>query len=297
MLTHLFRIVKYGTSYAIATGFFPKRIKKDVLLLYSFVRIPDNIVDNITWWKNLNTHYKQAKKELELLQQSRTKAYEDNDITNITWWEYISLFRNNNIPFQYSIDFFKAMINDCSIHRYKSYEQLEWYMYWSASVVWLMMCHIIGFTHKKDEKKAKEFATELWNAMQLTNFLRDVREDYEDLNRIYMPLDILKRYWLSHDDVALFITWKYQDDIILDIKKEARKMYMEYMISHCRKMYISSLNWLQYLNPEWRRAVKIAALLYESILDKIERNKYDVFTKSARTNISDKSKILIQIFK
>jgi phytoene/squalene synthetase len=48
MLTHLFRIAKYGTSYAIATGFFPKETAKKVLLLYSFVRIPDNIVDDIT---------------------------------------------------------------------------------------------------------------------------------------------------------------------------------------------------------------------------------------------------------
>jgi phytoene/squalene synthetase len=46
MLTHLFRILNYGTSYAIATGFFPKEMAKKVLLLYSFVRIPDNIVDS-----------------------------------------------------------------------------------------------------------------------------------------------------------------------------------------------------------------------------------------------------------
>jgi phytoene/squalene synthetase len=48
MLTHLFRIAKYGTSYAIATGFFPKEMAKKVLLLYSFVRIPDNIVDDVS---------------------------------------------------------------------------------------------------------------------------------------------------------------------------------------------------------------------------------------------------------
>ena len=61
-------------------------------------------------------------------------------------------------------------------------------MYGSASVVGLMMCHIIGFTDPTHEAKVKIYATELGNAMQLTNFLRDVREDYEDLGRIYMPL-------------------------------------------------------------------------------------------------------------
>ena len=169
-------------------------------------------------------------------------------------------------------------------------------MYWSASVVGLMMCHIIWFIDKKHEKKAKLYATELWNAMQLTNFLRDVREDYEELDRIYMPSEILKKYWLSHDDIWWFIEWKKTDDIMTDIKKESRKLYMQNMIAECRNMYAHSLDGLQYLNPEWRQAVRIAALLYESILDKIERNQYDVFTKSAKTNIWDKFKVLLQIF-
>lgn len=292
MLTHLFRILKYGTSYAIATGFFPTEIKKNVLLLYSFVRIPDNIVDDMTPWIDLTTHYKQAKKKLKSLQQSRQDAYSHNDITNSQRGQYITLFKDNDIPFQYSLDFFKAMIDDCTIHRYKTYEQLEWYMYWSASVVGLMMCHIIGFTDTKDEKKAKIYATELWNAMQLTNFLRDVREDYEQLDRIYMPSEILKKYWLSHDDIRWFIEWTKIDDIMTDIKKESRKLYMQSMIAECRKMYAHSLDGLQYLNPEWRQAVRIAALLYESILDKIEKNNYDVFTKSARTNLKDKFQTL-----
>ena len=77
-------------------------------------------------------------------------------------------------------------------------------MYGSASVVGLMMCHLIGFTDPQHEKIAKEYATVLGNAMQLTNFLRDVREDYEDLDRIYMPLEDLAKHGLSHDDIISF---------------------------------------------------------------------------------------------
>jgi phytoene synthase len=69
-------------------------------------------------------------------------------------------------------------------------------------------------------------------------------------------------------------------------------MAMKEMISHCRIMYSHSLDGLQYLNPEWRKAVRIAALLYESILDKIEHNNYDVFTKNCRTSLKDKCIIL-----
>ena len=165
-------------------------------------------------------------------------------------------------------------------------------MYGSASVVGLMMCHIIGFTDPKHEKKAKVYATELGNAMQLTNFLRDVREDYEQLGRIYIPSEILKKYGLSHDDIPRFINETQITDTMDEIKKTSRTMAMKEMIAHCRTMYAHSFDGLQYLQPEGRKAVRLAALLYESILDKIEHNNYDVFTKSCRTTLRDKLKTL-----
>ena len=77
-------------------------------------------------------------------------------------------------------------------------------MYGSASVVGLMMCHIIGFTDPTHEAKAKIYATELGNAMQLTNFLRDVREDYEELGRIYVPNshENMESLIINHEDIA-----------------------------------------------------------------------------------------------
>jgi len=306
MLTHLFRILKYGTSYAIATGFFPKETAKKVLLLYSFVRITDNIVDDITPWTDLKTHYAQAKIKLKTLQKERTHAYTNNLREDAQRGQYVILFQDNDIPFQYSLDFFKAMIDDCTIHRYKTYAQLEWYMYGSASVVGLMMCHIIGFIDSKHEKKAKIYATELGNAMQLTNFLRDVREDYEELGRIYIPLSMDcfvprsdghcevatadEAIHTIHNDMISFCHWWYTT--ATEDKKRARADTMKMYIAQCRTMYAHSLDGLQYLNPEWRKAVRLAALLYESILDKIEYNDYDVFTKSCRTNLKDKFRTL-----
>lgn len=336
MLTHLFRILKYGTSYAIATGFFPKKIAQDVIILYSFVRIPDNIVDSpiekggqrgdqknperssptlqlFGWYilsKEGEEHYSQAKIKLEKLYYSRREVYELHDTKDAQRGQYVDLFLRNNIPFQYSNAFFKAMIDDCSLHRYETYEQLEKYMYWSASVVGLMMCHLIGFTDPADEETAKSYATELGNAMQLTNFLRDVREDYEDLGRIYVPLfpplargdggirhsesDLpltpLSKRGISHEDITEFCHWWYAK--ATQEQKQQRADTMKVYIAQCRTMYAHSLDGLQYLKPEWRKAVRLAALLYEAILDKIEVNKYDVFTRSARTTLRDKAKVL-----
>lgn len=310
MFTHLFRILKYGTSYAIATGFFPKETAKKVLLLYSFVRIPDNIVDDVsrkskveshndTWslkleaW-SLDKHYAQAKTKLLALRDERTHAYTNNLTQDTQRGQYVSLFKYNQIPFQYSLDFYQAMIDDCTIHRYDTYTQLEWYMYGSASVVGLMMCHLIGFVYPKDERIAKQYATKLWNAMQLTNFLRDVREDYEELGRIYIPLDheSIITWSINHDDIISFCHWGYKT--ASEEQKKVRADTIKVYIAQCRTMYAHSLDGLQYLNPAWRKAVRLAAILYESILDKIEANEYDVFTKSCRTNLWDKCKVLFR---
>ncbi len=140
------------------------------------------------------------------------------------------------------------MIDDCSVHRYETYEQLEHYMYGSASVVGLMMCHLIGFTDPAHEETAKAYATELGNAMQLTNFLRDVKEDYEDLGRIYMPAQILQDHGLSHDDVISFCHGGYATASAES--KKVRADTMQASIARCRAMYAHSLDGLQYLQPE-----------------------------------------------
>ena len=79
-------------------------------------------------------------------------------------------------------------------------------MYGSASVVGLMMCYIVGYQDEESLEIAKPYAIELGNAMQLTNFLRDIREDYADIGRIYIPEQILRKHHLSHEDIIRYST-------------------------------------------------------------------------------------------
>ena len=79
-------------------------------------------------------------------------------------------------------------------------------MYGSASVVGLMMCYIVGYQDEESLEVAKPYAIELGNAMQLTNFLRDIREDYADIGRIYIPEQILHNHHLSHEDIIRYST-------------------------------------------------------------------------------------------
>lgn len=316
MLSHIFRMFRYGMSYFIATSFFWKKIRKDVLKLYSFVRVPDNIVDIVQWWFDiksdkiycenqkcwllginnicrhrcrnmLHNHYQNAYKILNEYYQNWKSAFDKKDFEDQKFGEYVKLFIDYKIPFEYSKSFFDSMIMDCSVFRYDTYKQLDNYMYGSAAVVWLMMCSVMWV----NDSRALYYAEMLWDAMQFTNFLRDVREDIIYLDRIYLPLKDLQKYNLDHDDIILFAN-DFQNKN--SEKWSAFQSYMKEQIKICREMYLQAEKWYKYLNKNVRKAVSLASLLYQEILNKIEKDNYDVFSKSARTNFWDKLKVLFR---
>ncbi len=314
MLNYIFRMFRYGMSYFIATSFFSKTIRKDVLKLYSFVRIPDNIVDVVEWWfdiksdtiycenkicwysnhnsichhrcrNKLHDHYQNAYKILNQYYNDWKSAFDRKDFEDQKFGKYVKLFEEHKIPFEYSKSFFDSMIMDCSVFRYKNYEQVNIYMYGSAAVVGLMMCSVMWV----EDSRALPYAHMLWDAMQFTNFLRDIKEDIIYLDRIYLPLQDLQKYGLDHDDII-----KFSNDF--ENKKSEKwsafKLYMKEQIVLCREMYKEASIGYQYLSKDARKAVSLASLLYQEILSKIEKNNYDVFSQSARTNIWDKIKVL-----
>lgn len=316
MFSYVFRMFRYGMSYFIATIFFAKDIRKAVLKLYSFVRIPDNIVDVVDWWfdiksnaiycenkecwlsdKNsicrhrcrsmLNKHYQNAFVQLQSYYNQWKTVYTNQDVNDQVLGEYVQLFQDYKIPFEYSKSFFDSMIMDCSASRYNTYKQLDEYMYGSAAVVGLMMCSLMWVK----DPRALPYAEKLWDAMQLTNFLRDIQEDIIYLDRIYLPLEDLQKYALDHDDIIAFANdWQNKNPQ----KWNAFQSYMKDQIVLCRKMYLEAIEWYQYLPIDAQKAVSLASLLYQEILNKIEKNDYDVFAKSARPNFLDKIRVLFK---
>lgn len=263
---------KYGTSYYFATRFFPDEMRYATYALYAFFRLPDEIVDNPAGDKTPA----ELSQELEEWHEKWRQAYKtedtDSGILNIT----AETFKKFDIPYQYSEDFLKAMKQDITKERYQTYQELEDYMYGSAAVVGLMMSHVIGFS----DKKALEYAEKLGYAMQLTNFLRDIREDYELRGRIYMPLDEMARYTLGEEDIKNHVV----DDRFTP--------FMKFQVERTRELYTEADKGIKYLNPDGRFAVIMARTLYSAILGKIEEQDYDVYSKRARTSKREKVYLL-----
>ncbi len=112
--------------------------------------------------------------------------------------------------------------------------------------------------------------------MQLTNILRDIREDYEKRGRIYIPQDELL---LSNIDRRYI-----RDHIVNDTWKS----FMKLQIKRARTLYREAEPGIDLLDTRGRKAVRLASRLYEKILDKIELADYDVFSKRAHTTMCEK---------
>lgn len=182
------------------------------------------------------------------------------------------------LPFQELIN---GMEMDLTRSRYASWEELELYCYRVAGVVGLMMTPVLGYT----DARCLPFAADLGTAMQLTNILRDVKEDL-DRDRIYLPMDLLHAHGLTEADLR-------RGQVTDEWRGFAREM-----IARARGLYARAEQGIPDLTGFGsQRLVRLMSTLYGHITHEVERRDYDVFTSRARVNFGGKlvlaSKVLL----
>lgn len=258
----------HGKSYFFATKFFPKNIQEATYVLYAFFRVPDEIVDT----KGSKSDHEVAK-EIVQWKEEWNKTWQEHGKSNdpVLRASY-DVFQKYKIPTEYADTFLDAMIQDVTVSRYNTYNDLKEYMYGSAAVVGRIMSHVIGFS----SENALPYADNLGYAMQLTNFLRDIDDDYKTRGRIYMPLDELQRFGLSEDDI------KAQKN------SEQWQAFMQFQINRARQLYKQAEQGIPYLEPKGQKAVIIASRVYSDILREIEKVQYNIFNKRVKTSLVDK---------
>jgi phytoene synthase len=271
---------KFATNYYLATLTLPKEQRLATHALYSFFRLPDEIVDSnfdtapdilrkelqifIDKWKVIFDTYPNF--SLDQLAVSHSNNFDDNAVLRATAY----IFHKYKIPFQLSIDFLNAMIMDCEVNRYEHYNKVKEYMYGSAGVVGYMMTYVMGYT----DDSAFEYALYLGYAMQMTNFLRDVKEDYLDRNRIYLPLKDLVSFGINYEDIDRYCKTEKIDQKWID--------YVKFEINRTKGLYeIAEEKGVPLLLPAGKRATKTALSLYRGILYQIEKDSFNVFSKRA----------------
>lgn len=258
---------QYGTTYYFASRRFPRPVRRRVDALYGFVRVPDEWVDNPD---ELSLEDRQAL--LVDWRRQLRQGLEGIAPTHPAMRAFCDVARECRMPIEEPLLFLDAMEMDLTVERYPTYLDLRNYMRGSASAVGVMMCYALGM---KEDPETRRAAMALGEAMQLTNFLRDIGEDLER-GRVYMPLEDLQTFGLTVDDL---FQRRVDDRFIRLVKFESDR---------ARSLYALARTGIPALPKMAQKPVAIAADLYERILDRIVDRGYDVFGGRARTSRAEK---------
>ena len=262
---------RYGTTYYFSTCFFPASVRPAVYALYAWVRYPDEWVDNPG-----DLTLAEQRDKLREWRDATADALKTGGSFHPVLRAWADAARRYEVPVTYMWAFLEAMERDLTVAQYDTFEDLKQYTYGSASVVGLMMCHLIG----AKDPAATPYADSLGLAMQLTNFLRDIGEDWRDRRRLYLPLEDMARFGVTREEIA---AGHVTDNFAL---------LMKFEICRTRCLFARADAGMHYIPREGRLPVQLARILYSRILDKIEQNGYDVFTRRARVPAWEKLTVL-----
>lgn len=246
----------YSRSFYMATSLLPSEKRIAIRALYGFCRVSDNIVDSAGG---------NPEKSLALWRRQAlaTQPSMDN-LVALAWQETRRRYR---IPQRYAEQLIEGVARDLTQNRYHTFEEVAAYAYGVASTVGLMSMHIIGFSGPQ----AIPYAIKLGVALQVTNILRDVAEDWR-MGRLYLPLTELAEFGLD------------QGDIEAGQVDERWRSFMRFQIARNRRLYAEAWPGIAMLHRDGRFAVAAAGELYRAILDDIEAHDYDVFHRRAHVS-------------
>lgn len=255
----------HAKTFYLATLFLPRRQQNPIFAIYALLRTVDDLVDLA---EDKLTNGQITPQEInDLLENWKNRLKRcylgevDRDPIMMAWHDTLKTYP---IAIELPLDLMDGVAMDIEFSKFETFDELYVYCYKVASVVGLMTSEIFGYS----DRQALQHAIELGIAMQLTNILRDIGEDI-DRGRIYLPMEDLKRFNYSEEEFMK----KTMNGNFLEL--------MKFQIERARSYYRSAEKGIPMLQKESRFAVMISSENYCNILNAIEENGYDVFTRRA----------------
>jgi phytoene synthase len=261
---------RHSRTFHMSSGLLPREMRAASRALYAFCRITDDIVDQPSAEHSTEALLAELK---EWRQRSLESSYSAADLstTNLATLAWTDTRARFGIPKAYAEQLIEGVGQDLTHSRYESFDDLAHYCYLVASTVGLMTMHIIGYAGPQ----AIPYAIKLGVALQLTNILRDVGEDWAN-GRLYLPQNELVAFGLTEADIdAGRVTPRW-------------RAFMRFQIDRARLLYSEAMPGIGMLGRDGQIAIAASAVLYRDILAKIEENDYDVFGQRAHTGALEK---------
>ena len=245
----------YSTSFSLATKMLSTSIRQDIYNIYGFVRFADEIVDSFHNYNKeelLNNFEKELKYSLE-------NKISLNPILN----SFQKTVHKYNIDVKLINAFLKSMRWDLNKKQYLDKSEFDEYVYGSADVVGLICLKVFVEGDNKMYEELRIPAMALGSAFQKVNFLRDLKEDHEGLNRSYFPNLNFENF---NEESKLIILKEIQSDFskaiegIFNLPNSARfGVYTAY------KYYLKLLNKLRRTPPIKIKSTRIRVPNYEKM--------------------------------
>lgn len=261
-----------SNNYSFASRFLPSTKRHHVDALYAFLRIGDDRVDV--------SHYGYATplEAIDAWENSYWQAFEQGESQEPVIRAYLNTALECGIPASTMAPYFRAMKEDLTKTRFATFEELLHYMDGSAIPVGRAMTYILGLKEPYTYSEALVRADCLSIAMQMSNFWRDIGQDWQ-IGRVYIPQEDMDLFGVSEMDLAAG-----------RVNKQLVEL-MEFEISRTEQYYSMAKDGIPMLaSGQW--GVMSSLLIYQAILGSIRDNRYDVFSRRARTNGLQKVKIL-----
>ncbi len=244
----------------------PKPQRNAMCAVYAFMRYCDDLSDDegiadrasaICRWRE----------DLE-------SALDGSAPDHILWAAFADTVARFRIPHEYFFDMIDGVSSDLELRRIQTFDDLYDYCYHVASVVGLTIIHIFGFKSPDALKLAEKCGI----AFQLTNILRDVREDSEK-GRVYLPAEDFKRFGVSPR------TFEPREEFLA---------MMEFEAMRARDFYYQSAALIPLIEPRCRPSLRALIGIYSRLLDRIIASDYDVLRKRIRVPAWQKIGLLVK---
>ena len=258
-----------ATSFYYAFKTLPRRKARAFEIIYAFMRLSDDLSDDgavsdragaLARWRELLLRASRGETEAHPVMPALMQVMEE--------------FR---IPLTHLEELIDGTVQDLTVTRFATFEELHDYCYKVASVVGLVSLRVFGLERPDPEtwRRAEALAVDCGQAFQLTNILRDVPEDLER-GRVYLPQDELARFDLTDEDLK---------QRVLDARWHA---FMAFQAERARNLYERSAPLVDMIPRDSRPCLLAMRGIYRSILDRICASDFDVWNTRASVPLAAK---------
>ncbi len=261
----------HSKSFYLSARMLPEQKQWATYALYGLCRYADNLIDNPR-----QRSVEELSREISYLSEELSVAYRTGESEHPVLQPFIIVAREYEIPEQYPQELLQGIEMDLRLSRYETFDDLYLFAYRVAGVVGIMMTYVLGY----QSEEAFAYAEKLGIAMQLTNILRDVKEDV-GRGRIYLPQDELGRFNLRDHHVQA------------GTMSDAMQDLMTFQVSRAHRYYDEAQPGIQLLEKNAQFAIYAASKIYRGILAKIEARGYNPFLERVYVPKTEKLQILL----